>query len=95
MTPALDELRARLQAEIEGQRLPVSSYRLQFHGGFTFRDAIRIVPDLHELGITDAYASPVLKARPGSRHGYDITDHHQINPEIGGETNFAAWTEAK
>src|SRR4051794_28355923 len=94
MTPALDQLRATLRADVNGQRLPTATYRLQFHGGFTFRDAMEMVPYLHELGITDAYASPLLKARPGSRHGYDITDHHQFNPEIGSEAEFTAWTDA-
>ena len=48
---------------------------MQFHAGFTFRDALAIVPYLHDLGITHCYASPYLKARPGSTHGYDIIDH--------------------
>ena len=55
--------------------LPESTYRLQFHAGFTFRDALAIVPYLRDLGITHCYASPYLKARPGSTHGYDIIDH--------------------
>jgi (1->4)-alpha-D-glucan 1-alpha-D-glucosylmutase len=62
---------------------PESTYRLQFHAGFTFRDATRIVPYLRALGITHVYASPYLKARPGSTHGYDIVDHRVLNPEIG------------
>jgi (1->4)-alpha-D-glucan 1-alpha-D-glucosylmutase len=41
------------------------------------------VPYLHELGVTHLYASPYLKARPGSMHGYDIIDHRVLNPEIG------------
>src|SRR5436190_7100602 len=94
MTPVLDELRRKLQGELDAQRLPASTYRLQFHSGFTFRDATRIVPYLRELGITDAYASPLLKARPGSRHGYDITDHRRLNPEIGSEAEFGTWIEA-
>ena len=56
---------------------------MQFHAGFTFRDALAIVPYLRELGITHCYASPYLKARPGSTHGYDIIDHSTLNPEIG------------
>jgi (1->4)-alpha-D-glucan 1-alpha-D-glucosylmutase len=94
MTPALDQLRSLLRADLDAQRLPASTYRLQFHSGFTFRHATELVPYLHELGITHAYASPLLKARPGSRHGYDITDHSQINPEIGSEADYAAWSDA-
>src|SRR5258707_882394 len=52
---------------------PGATYRLQFRKEFTFRDALAIVPYLAELGIADAYASPILKARPGSSHGYGIT----------------------
>ncbi len=59
--------------------------RLQFHAGFTLDDAVPLVPYLARLGISHLYASPILKARPGSTHGYDIVDHRQINPELGGE----------
>src|SRR6266446_5223898 len=76
------------------RRFPESTYRLQFHAGFTFRDACRLVPYLHDLGITDCYASPYLRARPGSTHGYDIQDHRCLNPEIGSEADYAAWTDA-
>lgn len=69
-------------------RRPVSTYRLQFSRSFTFRDAARVVPYLGELGITDVYASPYLKARPGSLHGYDITDHNSFNPEVGTEEEY-------
>ncbi len=70
--------------------VPRATYRLQFHAGFTFADAIAIVPYLADLGISHVYASPYLKARPGSSHGYDIIDHNVINPEIGDAESFAA-----
>jgi len=63
---------------------PVSTYRLQFNKGFTLDQAADLAPFLDDLGITDIYASPILKATPGSMHGYDICDHSKINPEIGG-----------
>src|SRR5262245_18657001 len=75
------------------RRFPEATYRLQFHAGFTFRDALRITPYLSELGVTHAYASPYLKARPGSQHGYDITDHRLLNPEIGTEEEYNAWVD--
>ena len=75
-------------------RIPVSTYRLQLHRGFRFLDALSIVPYLSELGVTDCYASPYLKANPGSTHGYDICDHNQINPDIGTEADYAAFTAA-
>ena len=82
------------QAVAQRQRLPEATYRLQFSAEFTFRDAERIVPYLAELGITHCYASPYLKARPGSRHGYDIVDHRQLNPELGSEEDFRAFVTA-
>jgi len=65
-----------------------ATYRLQFHRDFTFSDAQALVPYLAELGISHLYASPIMEARPGSTHGYDIINHNRINPEIGGETGF-------
>ncbi len=67
---------------------PASTYRLQFNSAFTFEQAADIVDYLDRLGITDVYASPFLMARPGSAHGYDITDHAKFNPEIGDEDSF-------
>jgi (1->4)-alpha-D-glucan 1-alpha-D-glucosylmutase len=64
---------------------PRATARLQFFSGFTLDDAAKLVPYHAALGISHIYASPLLKARPGSTHGYDIVDHHEINPEIGGE----------
>lgn len=75
----------------ERRRFPESTYRLQFHKGFTFADATAITPYLAELGITHAYASPYLKATAGSTHGYDVIDHHHLNPEVGTEAEFDAW----
>lgn len=64
---------------------PRATVRLQFHKGFTLDDAVPLVPYLARLGISHVYASPILTARPGSTHGYDIVDHGAINPELGGE----------
>lgn len=67
---------------------PLSTYRFQFHKDFRFEDARVLVPYLQALGISHCYSSPILKSRAGSMHGYDITDHNQINPEIGTEEEF-------
>jgi (1->4)-alpha-D-glucan 1-alpha-D-glucosylmutase len=72
------------------QTVPLSTYRLQFNRDFRFDDARRLVPYLRRLGVSHCYASPILKARAGSAHGYDIVDHNQINPEIGTEAEFRA-----
>ena len=69
-------------------RIPSSTYRLQFHGGFTFRDAAGLVDYLCDLGITDLYASPYFQAAPDSTHGYDVADHNRINPAIGDQGDF-------
>ena len=74
--------------------IPRATYRLQFHGGFGFADAARLVPYLSALGVSHVYASPYLKARPGSMHGYDIIDHRALNPELGTEDDFLAMVEA-
>jgi len=75
-------------------RIPSSTYRLQFNNGFGFKEAKALIPYLHTLGITDLYASPVLKARPGSLHGYDVTDPGILNPELGNAEEFFSLTDA-
>jgi len=62
-----------------------ATIRLQFHKGFTLNDAVPLVSYFQRLGISHIYASPLLKARPGSMHGYDVVDPTRINPELGGE----------
>ena len=81
-------------AVLPSSRLPAAVYRLQFHAGFTFGDARRLVSYLAALGVSDVYASSLLAARPGSRHGYDIVDHARLNPEIGSEADFSALVAA-
>ena len=70
-------------------RIPVSTYRLQFNRQFTFEQAAGLVDYFGELGVTDLYSSPILKARAGSPHGYDVVDHTTVNPEVGTEEEFA------
>jgi (1->4)-alpha-D-glucan 1-alpha-D-glucosylmutase len=62
-----------------------ATQRLQFHKDFTLDDAVPLVPYFASLGISHVYASPLLKARAGSMHGYDVVDPRIINPELGGE----------
>ncbi len=66
-------------------RTPLSTYRLQLHKGFTFDDAAAVADYLRDLGVSHVYSSPYLQASPGSMHGYDVVDHHQVNRELGGE----------
>ena len=74
--------------------VPRATYRLQFHAGFDFGAAIAILPYLQRLGVSHVYASPLLRARPGSTHGYDVTDCTQINPELGGMAGFERFSDA-
>src|ERR1700729_4561257 len=72
-------------------RIPLSCYRLQFNGDFTFRRASAALDYLSRLGITDIYASPLLQSRSGSKHGYDVTDPLRIDSELGNEEQFDAF----
>lgn len=87
-TPDVDALRECIR---QRRRLPISTYRLQLHKGFAFADAREIVPYLAQLGVTDCYCSPYLQARPGSTHGYDITDHNTLNAELGTPADYQAF----
>ena len=73
--------------------IPSSTYRLQLNHLFPFEKAREIVSYLDDLGISDVYASPFLMARPGSLHGYDVTDHSRFNPEIGDRESFVRFSD--
>jgi len=75
----------RLRRPPAGRAVPVSTYRLQLHAGFTLDDAAARVPYLARLGVTHLYLSPILAATPGSLHGYDVVDHDRVSPDLGGE----------
>ncbi|NUU22927.1 MAG: malto-oligosyltrehalose synthase, partial [Streptomycetaceae bacterium] len=68
--------------------VPTGTYRLQLQPGFGFAEAAGAVPYLAALGVSHLYLSPILRAVPGSRHGYDVIDHSCISPELGGEPAF-------
>lgn len=73
---------------MKAANVPSATYRLQFNKHSTFSRATDLVSYLADLGISHCYASPYLRARPGSTHGYDIIDHNHLNPEIGSEEDF-------
>ena len=52
------------------------------------------MPYLQRLGISHLYLSPVFSSRPGSSHGYDVTDHSRIDDELGGRAGFDALADA-
>jgi (1->4)-alpha-D-glucan 1-alpha-D-glucosylmutase len=73
---------------------PISAtYRLQFNKDFTFRAGAELLDYLCELGVTHVYASPILRSRHGSTHGYDVTDPTRLNPELGSEADFQLFQE--
>nr|WP_183985525.1 malto-oligosyltrehalose synthase [Deinobacterium chartae] len=74
--------------------MPLASYRLQLHAGFTFKDAQAALPYLERLGVRDVYTSPYLQAEQGSTHGYNLVSHTHLNPEIGSEQDYLAFTDA-
>jgi len=68
--------------------IPRATYRLQLRRGFGFDQAAELVDYLDRLGVSHLYLSPLLEARPGSPHGYDVIDHGRLNDELGGEPAF-------
>src|SRR5438128_11336206 len=77
--------------EKHSPRIPTCTYRLQFNRQFTFAQAREIVPYLHALGVSDAYASPYFQARAESLHGYEITGTNNPNATIGSREEYDAW----
>jgi (1->4)-alpha-D-glucan 1-alpha-D-glucosylmutase len=75
------------------RRAPLSTYRLQLHAGFTFADAGKAAGYLKDLGVSHVYSSPYLQAAPGSKHGYNVVDHQQVNKELGGEEGHKRFCE--
>ncbi|HEX4685473.1 MAG TPA: malto-oligosyltrehalose synthase [Nocardioides sp.] len=71
-------------------RVPTSTYRLQVNADFTLVDAAGTLAYLHDLGVDWVYLSPLLKAEPGSNHGYDVVDHAVVDPDRGGAEGLAA-----
>lgn len=61
----------------------LATYRLQLRSGFGFAAARRLVPYFSRLGVSHLYLSPVLRARSGSTHGYDVVNPTELNPELG------------
>lgn len=74
--------------------MPRATLRLQFHQGFTLDHALPLVPYFAGLGLSHLYASPLLCARAGSMHGYDVVDPTRVNPELGGEAALVRLVDA-
>ena len=74
--------------------VPVSTYRLQLTADFRLQDAAALVDYIQALGADWVYLSPILRAEPGSTHGYDVVDHTTVDPERGGAEGLTVLAEA-
>src|SRR5690349_10198690 len=74
--------------------VPTSTYRLQIHHGFPLSAARDVIPYLARLGVTACYTSPYFTAAPESTHGYDVVNHNEISPEVGGAEAHNAFAAA-
>ena len=67
-----------------------ATYRLQLGPDLAFAQRPGLVPYLRELGVSHLYLSPVLQARRGSTHGYDVIDPTRVSDDLGGEDGLRA-----
>jgi (1->4)-alpha-D-glucan 1-alpha-D-glucosylmutase len=81
-------------APAAGKPIPRATYRVQLNGEFGFDRTAAIADYIARLGVSHLYASPYMKARPGSTHGYDIVNHNELNPEVGDQNDFRDLVEA-
>lgn len=81
-------------APAAGKPIPRATYRVQLNGAFGFGRTAAIADYIARLGVSHLYASPYMKARPGSTHGYDIVNHNALNPELGDQNDFQDMVEA-
>ena len=71
------------------------TYRVQLTPELGFRRVREVVlPYLRDLGVSHLYLSPVLQARSGSTHGYDVVDPTRVSTELGGEEELRSLCEA-
>ena len=64
---------------------------MQLSGAFPFAAARAVVPYLADLGVSHLYTSPILRARSGSAHGYDVVDPTQVGPSWAARPACASW----
>ena len=76
------------------RRVPRSTYRLQVRPSFDLHDAASVVDYLDALGADWVYLSPILPARAGSDHGYDVVAHDTVDVARGGEAGLDAVADA-
>jgi (1->4)-alpha-D-glucan 1-alpha-D-glucosylmutase len=70
------------------------TYRVQLTPELGFRRVREVVlPYARDLGVSHLYLSPVLQARSGSTHGYDVVDPTRVSADLGGEDELRALCE--
>ena len=73
---------------------PGATYRVQLTDDLGFEAVAGHLDHFAELGITDLYLSPIMRARPGSAHGYDVVDPGEVAPALGGQEALRALSRA-
>ena len=76
------------------RRTVASTYRFQLTPDFGFAAAAAQVDYLARLGVTHLYLSPILTAREGSTHGYDVADPSSVSEALGGEDGLRSLADA-
>jgi (1->4)-alpha-D-glucan 1-alpha-D-glucosylmutase len=71
-----------------------ATYRLQLRPDFGFEEARHRLAYLRALGVSHLYLSPVMQARAGSTHGYDVVDPTVVSTALGGEAGLRALADA-
>jgi maltooligosyltrehalose synthase len=78
-----------------GTTAPTSTCRVQLGRECTLGSIAALVDSFDRPGVGALYLSPCLKSRSGSPHGYDIVDHNEVDPELGGEPAFGELARAR
>lgn len=73
---------------------PRATLRLQLTPAFGFDEALALLPYFERIGVSHLFVSPILTARRGSTHGYDVVDHRSVSAELGGEAGLRRLVDA-
>src|SRR4051812_39281758 len=73
---------------------PFGTYRVQVRPEFGLKSTAELADYLADLGVSHLYTAPLLAATPGSEHGYDVVDHTQVSPALGGADGLRQLSQA-
>ena len=73
---------------------PGATYRLQLTGELGFDRVAEHLDYFAALGVTDLYLSPIMHARSGSTHNYDVLDPTEVSPALGGDAALRRLSDA-